>query len=181
MVCQIFRNLLFYYDSEHCHRPSGILLLEGCYCERLITTGSASKTKDGSDRQYCFAISYRKDNIRQYELRALNEMDCKNWIEAIREASFNKLLLQMAKLEQKHLHLLQIIESEKTAKWQYTQQCDDFASEIKKLRAECLSTFTNDLELMDLVLDLMNDRMGKKGTITGFFVNLIGIQQQAVE
>ncbi|CAG9855230.1 unnamed protein product [Phyllotreta striolata] len=132
----LYQNLLFYYDSESCHRPSGILMLEGCYCERLITTGSASKSKDGSERQFCFAISYRKDNIRQYELRALNEMDCKNWIEAIREASFNKLLLQKEELEQKHLHLLQIVESEKTAKWQYTLQCEELATEIKKLRAE---------------------------------------------
>lgn len=50
--------------------------------------------------------------------------------------SFNKLLLQKEELEQKHLHLLQIVESEKTAKWQYTQQCEELASEIKKLRAE---------------------------------------------
>ncbi|GLV41334.1 Son of sevenless [Carabus blaptoides fortunei] len=50
--------------------------------------------------------------------------------------NFNKLLLQKEELEQKHLHLLQIIESEKTAKWQYTQQCEELASEIKKLRAE---------------------------------------------
>ncbi|BES94772.1 Ras-specific guanine nucleotide-releasing factor [Nesidiocoris tenuis] len=49
---------------------------------------------------------------------------------------FNKLLLQKEELEQKHLHLLQIVESEKTAKWQYTQQCEELASEIKKLRAE---------------------------------------------
>lgn len=50
--------------------------------------------------------------------------------------SFNKLLLQKEELEQKHLHLLQIVESEKTAKWQYTQQCEELAVEIKKLRAE---------------------------------------------
>ncbi|CAH1153713.1 unnamed protein product [Phaedon cochleariae] len=132
----LYQNLLFYYDSENCHRPSGILMLEGCYCERLITPGNPSKPKDGSDRQFCFAISYRRENIRQYELRALNETDCMNWIEAIREASFNKLLLQKEELEQKHLHLLQIIESEKTAKWQYTQQCEELVTEIKKLRAE---------------------------------------------
>lgn len=52
--------------------------------------------------------------------------------------SFNKLLLQKEELEQKHLHLLQIVESEKTAKWQYTQQCEELASEIKKLRAEVM-------------------------------------------
>lgn len=55
--------------------------------------------------------------------------------------SFNKLLLQKEELEQKHLHLLQIVETEKTAKWQYTQQCEDLASEIKKLRAEVFVFF----------------------------------------
>ncbi|XP_069694869.1 ras-specific guanine nucleotide-releasing factor 2-like [Periplaneta americana] len=129
----LYQNLLFYYDSESCNRPSGVVLLEGCYCERLITAG---KNKEVADKQHCFAISYRRENQRQYELRASNESDCKTWIEAIREASFNKLLLQKEELEQKHLHLLQIVESEKTAKWQYTQQCEELASEIKKLRAE---------------------------------------------
>lgn len=44
--------------------------------------------------------------------------------------------MQKEELEQKHVHLLQVVESEKTAKWQYTQQCEELASEIKKLRAE---------------------------------------------
>jgi len=49
------------------------------------------------------------------------------------------MLLQKEELEQKHLHLVQIIESEKTAKWQYTQQCEELTMEIKKLRGElCL-------------------------------------------
>ena len=39
-------------------------------------------------------------------------------------------------LEQKHLHLLQIVESEKTAKWQYTRQCEELTDEIKQLRTE---------------------------------------------
>ncbi|XP_015118324.1 ras-specific guanine nucleotide-releasing factor 1 [Diachasma alloeum] len=127
-MCQ---NLLFYYESETFSRPSGVILLEGCYCDRLITTRGKELEK-----QHCFAISYRRENQRQYELKAASESDCKTWIDAIREASFNKLLLQKEELEQKHLHLLQIVESEKTAKWQYTQQCEELASEIKKLRAE---------------------------------------------
>ncbi|KAK2577824.1 hypothetical protein KPH14_001093 [Odynerus spinipes] len=127
----LYQNLLFYYENETCTRPSGVVLLEGCYCDRLIT----AKGKE-PDKQHCFAISYRRENQRQYELKAATETDCKMWIDAIREASFNKLLLQKEELEQKHLHLLQIVESEKTAKWQYTQQCEELASEIKKLRAE---------------------------------------------
>lgn len=53
--------------------------------------------------------------------------------------SFSKMLLQKEELEQKHLHLVQIVESEKTAKWQYTQQCEELTMEIKKLRAEASS------------------------------------------
>lgn len=56
--------------------------------------------------------------------------------------SFNKLLLQKEELEQKHVHLLQVVESEKTAKWQYTQQCEELSTEIKKLRNE-VYTFIN--------------------------------------
>ncbi|CAH2258749.1 jg5418 [Pararge aegeria aegeria] len=50
--------------------------------------------------------------------------------------SFNKLLLQKEELEQKQLHLLQVVESERTSRWQYAQQCDELANEVKKLRTE---------------------------------------------
>ena len=56
-------------------------------------------------------------------------------------SSFNKLHLLMEELEQKHLHLLQVVESEKTAKWQYTQHCEELTEEIKKLRNEVSSRF----------------------------------------
>lgn len=36
--------------------------------------------------QHCFAISYRRENQRQYELKAATESGCKAWIDAIREA-----------------------------------------------------------------------------------------------
>ncbi|KAF3425083.1 hypothetical protein E2986_08123, partial [Frieseomelitta varia] len=112
--------------------------------------------------QHCFVISYRRENQRQYELKAATETDCKMWIDAIREASFNKLRLQKEELEQKHLHLLQIVESEKTAKWQYTQQCEELMSEIKKLRAEetlileflCIPRFISFFQLCALKKEL---------------------------
>lgn len=34
IICY-YQNLLFYYESENNTRPTGILLLEGSYCERL--------------------------------------------------------------------------------------------------------------------------------------------------
>ncbi|KAJ9595041.1 hypothetical protein L9F63_013669, partial [Diploptera punctata] len=45
-------NLLFYYDSESCNRPSGVVLLEGCYCERLITAGSGSHRSISKSRDH---------------------------------------------------------------------------------------------------------------------------------
>ncbi|XP_035904093.1 ras-specific guanine nucleotide-releasing factor 2-like isoform X2 [Anopheles stephensi] len=144
----LYQNLLFYYESEQASRPSGLIFLEGCYCERLVSapsisgppistsTGQAPKIIKEEKLQHCFTICYRRENQRQYELRAATESECSAWIIAIREASFNKLLLQKEELEQKHVHLLQVVESEKTAKWQYTQQCEELASEIRKLRAE---------------------------------------------
>lgn len=48
------------------------------------------------------------------------------------------------------MHLLQIVESEKTAKWQYTQQCEELAFEIKKLRSEVSVVATS--ELLDFFL-----------------------------
>ncbi|EDS30563.1 conserved hypothetical protein [Culex quinquefasciatus] len=105
----------------------------------MAVHGHPRQTRTAKQREtqkHCFTICYRRENQRQYELRASTESECSAWIIAIREASFNKLLLQKEELEQKHVHLLQVVESEKTAKWQYTQQCEELASEIRKLRAE---------------------------------------------
>lgn len=71
--------------------------------------------------------------------------DIRHNIVCSRLFSFNKLLLQKEELEQRHLHLLQVVESEMTAKWQYAQQVDESASEIKKLRAEVKHNIVNEL------------------------------------
>lgn len=81
-------------------------------------------------------LTYRKEGSKHYEIRAETESECNAWMHALEMASFSKMLLQKEELEQKHLHLVQIVESEKTAKWQYTQQCEELTMEIKKLRAE---------------------------------------------
>ncbi|KAL2719368.1 ras-specific guanine nucleotide-releasing factor 2-like isoform X1 [Vespula squamosa] len=44
----LYQNMLFYYENETCSRPSGVVLLEGCYCDRLIT----AKGKE-PDKQIC--------------------------------------------------------------------------------------------------------------------------------
>ena len=36
--------------------------------------------------QHCFAIMYRRDNQRQYEMRAASASECQAWIESIKMA-----------------------------------------------------------------------------------------------
>ncbi|XP_073960456.1 ras-specific guanine nucleotide-releasing factor 1-like isoform X2 [Choristoneura fumiferana] len=136
----LYQNLLFYYESENNSRPTGVLLLEGSFCERL-----SKPLERTASVGFCFTITYRRESQRQYELRAASEVDCVHWVDAITEASFNKLLLQKEELEQKQLHLLQVVESERTSRWQYAQQCDELSSEVKKLRTE-LCTFKKEHE-----------------------------------
>ena len=38
--------------------------------------------------QLCFGIMYRRENQRQYELRADTVSECKNWIDAIKLARY---------------------------------------------------------------------------------------------
>jgi len=50
--------------------------------------------------------------------------------------SFSKLVEQKEQLEQKHLHLLQILDTERQSKWQYVQQTEELAAEVRKLKRE---------------------------------------------
>ncbi|KAH9506455.1 Ras protein-specific guanine nucleotide-releasing factor [Dermatophagoides farinae] len=142
----LFQNLLFYFENEHTQKPSGIIFLEGSYCDKMVITTSKTITatvglggNTSTNLQHYFTITYRKEGSKTFELKAETETKCNAWVHAIENASYSKMLLQKEELEQKHLHLVQIVESEKTAKWQYTQQCEELTMEIKKLRAELFS------------------------------------------
>jgi len=45
----LYQNLLFYYENETCSKPSGVALLEGCYCERFVATGTGGGAKSRCD------------------------------------------------------------------------------------------------------------------------------------
>lgn len=52
--------------------------------------------------------------------------------------SYSKVVEQKEELEQKHLHIIQILESERQAKWHYVQQTEELVAEVKKLKAEVI-------------------------------------------
>ncbi|XP_055880494.1 ras-specific guanine nucleotide-releasing factor 2-like isoform X5 [Biomphalaria glabrata] len=130
----LYQNVLFYYENENSTRPSGVALLEGSYCDRIIAP-AAMKGRE-TDKQYAFTITYKIEGQRQYDLRSESEVECNAWIDAIKRASYSKVLEQKEELEQKHLHLLQILDSERQAKWHYVQQTEELACEVKKLKEE---------------------------------------------
>lgn len=45
----LYQNLLFYYENDNTVRPSGVALLEGCYCERLVTPTTSANVKPGKE------------------------------------------------------------------------------------------------------------------------------------
>ncbi|KAF6770915.1 hypothetical protein AHF37_10464, partial [Paragonimus kellicotti] len=49
---------------------------------------------------------------------------------------FGKLLERKQEAEQKQLHLLQILDTERKAKWQYVKQTEELAAEVTKLKME---------------------------------------------
>ncbi|XP_038072295.1 ras-specific guanine nucleotide-releasing factor 2-like [Patiria miniata] len=128
----LYQNLLFYFESDTSQRPLGWIFLEGCYCERLPSTRNSKE----ENKHWYISIHYRNDVQRQYELRCETEGECNAWIDAIQHSSFNTLLLEKEELEQKYLHLLQILDSEKTAKLGLRQQCEDLTKEVIRLKAE---------------------------------------------
>ncbi|XP_077988793.1 ras-specific guanine nucleotide-releasing factor 2-like [Glandiceps talaboti] len=127
----LYQNLLFYYENENTTKPSGLALLEGSYCH-LHTVPK----KDSEKQYWYFSIGYRHEGQRQYDLRVDTETECNAWLDSIKQASFSGLLQQKEELEQKYLHLLQILDSEKTAKLSLRQECEEQIAEISKLKFE---------------------------------------------
>ena len=44
----LYQNVLFYFENEAAPRPSGVAMLEGSYCDRIITPAGGNKGKDDS-------------------------------------------------------------------------------------------------------------------------------------
>ncbi|XP_041465330.1 ras-specific guanine nucleotide-releasing factor 2-like isoform X3 [Lytechinus variegatus] len=131
--CALYENLLFYFENETTSRPLGLIFVEGCYSEHIVTPRSSVK----EEKQYWyFSIHYRHDTQRQYELRCETEGEVNAWVDAIQHCNFNAILLQKEELEQKYLHLLQIHDSEKIAKFGLRQQCQELTAEVAKLKTE---------------------------------------------
>nr|XP_060611418.1 ras-specific guanine nucleotide-releasing factor 1 isoform X1 [Anolis sagrei ordinatus] len=128
----LLHNMLFYFESDASARPAGLYLLEGCLCDRA----PGPKPKDPQDKQHYFTVNFNHENQKTLELRTEDSKDCDEWVAAISHASYRTLATEHEALMQKYLHLLQIVETEKTVAKQLRQQLEDGEIETERLKSE---------------------------------------------
>uniref|UniRef100_A0A3P8VZS6 Ras protein specific guanine nucleotide releasing factor 1 n=1 Tax=Cynoglossus semilaevis TaxID=244447 RepID=A0A3P8VZS6_CYNSE len=120
----LLQNMLFYFENDSSSRPSGLYLLEGCVCDRAPSPKPSLSAKECLEKQ------------KSLELRCEDVKDCDEWVAAITQASYRNLATEHEGLTQKYLHLLQIVETEKTVAKQLRQQIEDGEIEIERLKSE---------------------------------------------
>uniref|UniRef100_A0A3Q2Z5X2 Ras protein specific guanine nucleotide releasing factor 1 n=1 Tax=Hippocampus comes TaxID=109280 RepID=A0A3Q2Z5X2_HIPCM len=135
----LLQNMLFYFENDSSSRPSGLYLLEGCACDRAPSPKPPPSAKECLEKQYYFTITFNHDNQKALELRTEDVKDCDEWVAAITQASYRNLATEHEALMQKYLHLLQIVETEKTVAKQLRQQIEDGEIEIERLKSEIAS------------------------------------------
>uniref|UniRef100_A0A8C9Z527 Ras protein specific guanine nucleotide releasing factor 1 n=1 Tax=Sander lucioperca TaxID=283035 RepID=A0A8C9Z527_SANLU len=132
----LLQNMLFYFENDSSSRPSGLYLLEGCVCDRAPSPKPSLSAKECLEKQYYFTVTFNHDNQKALELRTEDVKDCDEWVAAIIQASYRNLATEHETLMQKYLHLLQIVETEKTVAKQLRQQIEDGEIEIERLKSE---------------------------------------------
>ncbi|CAL8403936.1 unnamed protein product [Boreogadus saida] len=132
----LLQNMLFYFENDSSSRPAGLYLLEGCACDRAPSPKPSLSAKECLEKQYYFTITFNHDNQKALELRTEDVKDCDEWVAAITQASYRNLATEHETLMQKYLHLLQIVETEKTVAKQLRQQIEDGEIEIERLKSE---------------------------------------------
>ncbi|CAF0754244.1 unnamed protein product [Brachionus calyciflorus] len=130
----LYQNFLFYYETVNSTKPLGLIILESCYCNRIVT--NTKNTKEGEIKLFCFSLSYSKDGKNPMEFGAETEEECIQWMEAIKNCSYSKQTSQNAELQHKYLHVNQLYETESKSKWQYLAQVEELSNEVKQLREE---------------------------------------------
>ncbi|XP_078539068.1 ras-specific guanine nucleotide-releasing factor 1 isoform X1 [Lissotriton helveticus] len=135
----LLQNMLFYYETDSSARPSGLYLLEGSVCERGGPGKGPQCGKESLEKQYYFTINFNHEHQKMLELRTEDAQDCDDWVSAITQASYRDLATEHETLKQKYLHLLQIVETEKTVAKQLRQQIEDGEIEVERLKSEIAS------------------------------------------
>nr|XP_028562317.1 ras-specific guanine nucleotide-releasing factor 1 [Podarcis muralis] len=149
----LLQNMLFYFESDSSSRPAGLYLLEGCVCDRA----PSPKPKDPLEKQHYFTVNFNHENQKTLELRTEDAKDCDEWVAAISHASYRTLATEHEALMQKYLHLLQIVETEKTVAKQLRQQIEDGEIETERLKSEIAALLKDNERIQSNQTNAPND------------------------
>ncbi|XP_062998834.1 ras-specific guanine nucleotide-releasing factor 1 [Elgaria multicarinata webbii] len=149
----LLQNMLFYFESDSSSRPAGLYLLEGCLCDRA----PSPKPKDPLEKQHYFTVNFNHENQKTLELRTEDAKDCDEWVAAISHASYRTLATEHEALMQKYLHLLQIVETEKTVAKQLRQQIEDGEIETERLKSEIAALLKDNERIQSNQTNVPND------------------------
>ncbi|XP_074151312.1 ras-specific guanine nucleotide-releasing factor 1 [Sminthopsis crassicaudata] len=153
----LLQNLLFYFENDSSSRPSGLYLLEGCVCDRAPSPKPSLSGKEPLEKQHYFTVNFNHENQKALELRTEDAKDCDEWVAAITHASYRNLATEHEALMQKYLHLLQIVETEKTVAKQLRQQIEDGEIEIERLKSEIASLLKDNDRIQSIQTVTPND------------------------
>ncbi|XP_072494845.1 ras-specific guanine nucleotide-releasing factor 1 [Notamacropus eugenii] len=153
----LLQNLLFYFENDSSSRPSGLYLLEGCVCDRAPSPKPSLSGKESLEKQHYFTVNFNHENQKALELRTEDAKDCDEWLAAITHASYRNLATEHEALMQKYLHLLQIVETEKTVAKQLRQQIEDGEIEIERLKSEIASLLKDNDRIQSIQTVTPND------------------------
>ncbi|XP_034291425.1 ras-specific guanine nucleotide-releasing factor 1 isoform X2 [Pantherophis guttatus] len=149
----LLQNMLFYFENDSSSRPAGLYLLEGCLCDRA----PSPKPKDALEKQHYFTVNFNHENQKTLELRTEDAKDCDEWVAAISHASYGTLATEHEGLMQKYLHLLQIVETEKTVAKQLRQQIEDGEIETERLKSEIAALLKDHERIQSNQANVPND------------------------
>nr|XP_014433539.2 ras-specific guanine nucleotide-releasing factor 1 [Pelodiscus sinensis] len=120
-------------------------------------SGPLDSRRDLPDIQHYFTVSFSHDSQKTLELRTEDAKDCDEWVAAITHASYRTLATEHEALMQKYLHLLQIVETEKTVAKQLRQQIEDGEIEIERLKSEIASLLKDNERIQSAQSSAPND------------------------
>ncbi|MGH0185550.1 UNVERIFIED_CONTAM: hypothetical protein FKN15_018139 [Acipenser sinensis] len=144
----LLQNMLFYFENDSSSRPAGLYLLEGCACDRAPSPKPSLSAKECLEKQRrhlvrnmcsAYIIDLNRILLDSFVFFAGNPSFkigfCKGFLNP-KCALYRNLATEHESLMQKYLHLLQIVETEKTVAKQLRQQIEDGEIEVERLKAE---------------------------------------------
>jgi hypothetical protein len=81
--CCVYQNFFFYFESESCTRPLGVIFLEATQCKEVA---SVAGQKEGG-----FKICTDNEAAKQYFFCANTEKEREEWVDAISNANISRV------------------------------------------------------------------------------------------